>query len=57
MASDVFSEDDEDEKRPSVQVGDPFMEKLLMEGCLELMSSGLIESMQDMGAVNNFFFS
>lgn len=50
MASDVFSEDDEDEKRPSVQVGDPFMEKLLMEGCLELMSSGLIESMQDMGA-------
>ena len=50
MASDVFSEDDEDEKRPSVQVGDPFMEKLLMDGCLELMSSGLIESMQDMGA-------
>ena len=50
MASDVFSEDDEDDKRPSVQVGDPFMEKLLMEGCLELMSSGLIESMQDRGA-------
>ena len=50
MASDVFSEDDEDDKRPSVQVGDPFMQKLLMEGCLELMSSGLIESMQDMGA-------
>ena len=50
MASDVFSEDDEDDKRPSVQVGDPFMEKLLMEGCLELMSSGLIESMQDMVA-------
>lgn len=50
MASDVFSEDDEDDKRHSVQVGDPFMEKLLMEGCLELMSSGLIESMQDMGA-------
>ena len=50
MASDVFSEDDEDDKRPSVQVGDPFMEKLLMEGCLELMASGLIESMQDMGA-------
>ena len=50
MASYVFSEDDEDDKRPSVQVGDPFMEKLLMEGCLELMSSGLIESMQDMGA-------
>ena len=50
MASDVFSEDDEDDKSPSVQVGDPFMEKLLMEGCLELMSSGLIESMQDMGA-------
>ena len=50
MASDVFSEDDEDDKRPSVQVGDPFMEKLLMEGCLELMSSCLIESMQDMGA-------
>ncbi len=50
MASDVFSENDEDDKRPSVQVGDPFMEKLLMEGCLELMSLGLIESMQDMGA-------
>ena len=50
MASDVFSEDDEDDKRPSVQVGDPFMEKLLMEGCLELMSSDLIESMKDMGA-------
>jgi phosphoribosylformylglycinamidine synthase II len=50
MASDVFSEDDEDDKRPSVQVGDPFMEKLLMEGCLELMASGFIESMQDMGA-------
>ncbi len=50
MASDVFSEDDEDSKRPSVQVGDPFMEKLLMEGCLELMNAKLIESMQDMGA-------
>ena len=50
MASDVFSEEDEDDKRPSVQVGDPFMEKLLMEGCLELMASGFIESMQDMGA-------
>ena len=50
MASDVFSEEDEDDKRPSVQVGDPFMEKLLMEGCLQLMASGLIESMQDMGA-------
>jgi len=50
MASDVFSKDDEDDKRPSVQVGDPFMEKLLMEGCLELMASGFIESMQDMGA-------
>mgnify|MGYP006075617773 FL=1 len=50
MASDVFSEDDEDSKRPSVQVGDPFMEKLLMEGCLELMDAKLIESMQDMGA-------
>ena len=53
MASDVFSEDDEDDKRPTVQVGDPFMEKLLMEGCPELMSSGLIESMQDMGAAGN----
>ena len=50
FASKDISEDDEDSKRPSVQVGDPFMEKLLMEGCLELMDAKLIESMQDMGA-------
>ncbi len=37
-------------KRPSVQVGDPFMEKLLVECCLELYASGLIEGIQDLGA-------
>lgn len=49
MASDEFKEGDED-KRPTVQVGDPFTEKLLIEACLELMKSDAILSIQDMGA-------
>lgn len=49
MASDEFKEGDED-KRPTVQVGDPFTEKLLMEACLELMQGDAILSIQDMGA-------
>lgn len=49
MASDEFKEGDED-KRPTVQVGDPFTEKLLLEACLELMKSDAILSIQDMGA-------
>ena len=44
-----FSEDSE-EKRPTVQVGDPFTEKLLIEACLELMASDAIVAIQDMGA-------
>ncbi len=49
MSSDEFKEGDED-KRPTVQVGDPFTEKLLLEACLELMQSDAILSIQDMGA-------
>lgn len=49
MASDEFKEGDED-KRPTVQVGDPFAEKLLLEACMELMQSDCILSIQDMGA-------
>ena len=49
MASAEFSEDSE-EKRPTVQVGDPFTEKLLLEACLELMATDAIVSIQDMGA-------
>lgn len=49
MASDEFKEGDED-KRPTVQVGDPFVEKLLLEACLELMQYDCILSIQDMGA-------
>ncbi len=49
MASDEFKEGDED-KRPTVQVGDPFTEKLLIEACLELMQLDAILSIQDMGA-------
>ena len=49
MASDQFGEGGE-ERRPTVQVGDPFMEKLLLEACLELMSSDAIVGIQDMGA-------
>lgn len=49
MASDEFKEGDED-KRPTVQVGDPFTEKLLLEACMELMQDDIILSIQDMGA-------
>ncbi|SMF61678.1 phosphoribosylformylglycinamidine synthase subunit PurL [Allosphingosinicella indica] len=49
MASADFGED-ADEKRPTVQVGDPFTEKLLIEACLELMASDAIVAIQDMGA-------
>ncbi|MEM7295452.1 MAG: phosphoribosylformylglycinamidine synthase subunit PurL [Pseudomonadota bacterium] len=49
MASAEFDETIE-EKRPTVQVGDPFTEKRLMEACLELMATGAVISIQDMGA-------
>ena len=49
MASAEFDEEIE-EKRPTVQVGDPFTEKRLLEACLELMASGAVVSIQDMGA-------
>jgi phosphoribosylformylglycinamidine synthase len=49
MASAEF-DDKSDEKRPTVQVGDPFTEKLLIEACLELMNSDAIIAIQDMGA-------
>ncbi|MEC9154069.1 MAG: AIR synthase related protein, partial [Pseudomonadota bacterium] len=49
MASAEFDDDSED-KRPTVQVGDPFTEKLLLEACLELMATDAIVSIQDMGA-------
>jgi phosphoribosylformylglycinamidine synthase len=49
MASADFDEDS-DEKRPTVQVGDPFTEKLLIEACLELMATDAIVAIQDMGA-------
>ncbi len=50
MASAEF-DDDSQEKRPTVQVGDPFTEKLLIEACLELMADDSIVAIQDMGAV------
>ena len=49
MASAAF-DDAADEKRPTVQVGDPFAEKLLLEACLELMQTGSVIAIQDMGA-------
>jgi phosphoribosylformylglycinamidine synthase subunit PurL len=49
MASTEFAADSED-KRPTVQVGDPFTEKLLIEACLELMATDAIVAIQDMGA-------
>jgi phosphoribosylformylglycinamidine synthase len=49
MASAEFSADAE-EKRPTVQIGDPFVEKLLIEACLELMATDIIVAIQDMGA-------
>jgi phosphoribosylformylglycinamidine synthase II len=49
MASDSF-DDQSEQKRPTVQVGDPFTEKLLLEACLELMEHELLVGIQDMGA-------
>ncbi len=49
MASAEFGEDSE-EKRPTVQVGDPFAEKLLLEACLEIMAKDCVIAIQDMGA-------
>jgi phosphoribosylformylglycinamidine synthase len=53
LASATFGDDGDGgarAKRPSVQVGDPFMEKLLVECCLELFAAGLVEGIQDLGA-------
>jgi phosphoribosylformylglycinamidine synthase len=49
MASAEFTEESK-QKRPNVQMGDPFMEKLLLEACLEAMQTGAIVAIQDMGA-------
>src|SRR4051794_41892811 len=49
MASAEFGADAE-EKRPTVQVGDPFAEKLLLEACLEIMAADCVIAIQDMGA-------
>ena len=49
MASAIF-DDKIEEKKPTVQVGDPFTEKLLLKACLELMKEDPIISIQDMGA-------
>src|SRR4029078_4059117 len=49
MASEEFSEESE-AKRPNVQVGDPFLEKLVLQACLEAMQTGAIVGIQDMGA-------
>src|SRR5437868_4789827 len=49
MASAAFG-DDSEEKRPTVQVGDPFAEKLLLEACLEIMAKDCVIAIQDMGA-------
>src|SRR5437879_11348382 len=49
MASAEFGADAE-EKRPTVQVGDPFSEKLLLEACLEIMAKDCVIAIQDMGA-------
>src|SRR5919109_5570990 len=49
MASEEFHEESQ-QKRPNVQVGDPFLEKLLLEACLEAMQSGAVVGIQDMGA-------
>ena len=50
LASATFGAEGKAAKRPSVQVGDPFLEKLLVECCLELYAEGLIEGIQDLGA-------
>ena len=55
MASAEFTEESK-QKRPNVQVGDPFMEKLLLEACLEAMQTGAIVGIQDMGAAGSDLF-
>ncbi|MET0903299.1 MAG: phosphoribosylformylglycinamidine synthase subunit PurL [Acidimicrobiales bacterium] len=50
LASAGFTEDGDDDKRPSVQVGDPFEEKRLIEACLEILDAGLVVGIQDLGA-------
>jgi phosphoribosylformylglycinamidine synthase subunit PurL len=50
MASEEFAGDETRQKRPTVQVGDPFTEKLLMEACLELFQTDAVVGIQDMGA-------
>ena len=50
MASAEFDEGADEDKRPTVQVGDPFAEKLLLEACLEIMAKGCVIAIQDMGA-------
>jgi phosphoribosylformylglycinamidine synthase len=50
MASEEFAGDETQQKRPTVQVGDPFTEKLLMEACLELFQTDAVVGIQDMGA-------
>ncbi len=50
MASEEFAADEAKQKRPTVQVGDPFTEKLLMEACLELFQTDAVVGIQDMGA-------
>jgi phosphoribosylformylglycinamidine synthase II len=50
LASATFGDTGESAKRPSVQVGDPFLEKLLVECCLELFAGGLVVGIQDLGA-------
>ena len=51
LASRNLNEDElEQDKRPTVQIGNPFMEKILIESCLEIVSNNLIESLQDLGA-------
>ena len=50
MASEEFAGDEAKQKRPTVQVGDPFTEKLLLEACLELFETDAVVGIQDMGA-------
>ena len=50
MASEEFSSEEETEKKVNVQIGDPFLEKLLIEACLEAMKTGAVVAIQDMGA-------
>jgi len=55
MASEEFSEASE-AKRPNVQVGDPFLEKLLLEACLEAMQTGAIVGIQEHGRGGTYVF-